>query len=155
MSKSIYTFSDKGDLSGITTYQAGALQSAVHRSLQKYSDKALQRFGITKMQWMIIGVVLDAGIKGARITELAEVLGTTLPYLTTTINLLESKGMLQRVVNTNDNRSKLVIINPTFVPTCAEIETALRDELRKSIYSQVDPKDFYIYVKVLHQLSKV
>lgn len=148
-------FLDKGDLSRITTYQAGVLQSAVNRSLQKQSDDILRPYGITKMHWLIIGTVLDRGKAGIRITELAEVLGTTLPYLTTTVNLLQSKNILARVHNSKDSRSKLITINPDFIPECEVIEETMREELRKRIYEHVDPEDFSVYMRVLHTLANV
>ena len=76
------------DLGKITTYQAGVAQAAMHRVLQKLCDNILQPFGISKMQWLIIGTALDAGKHGVRISDLAAQLGTTMPYLTTTVNLL-------------------------------------------------------------------
>ena len=143
------------NISNITTYQAGVAQAATHRSLQKLCDDILKPFGISKMQWLIIGTVLDTGKKGIRVTDLAEKLGTTLPYLTTAINLLESKAILVRKDNNTDNRSKLVSINKAFVPLCVEIEATLRQALRDSIYAEIDPAEFRTYMKVLYQLSDV
>jgi len=146
---------NNGDLSGITTYQAGIMQSSVNRTLQKVSDAALRPYGISKMQWMVIGVILDAGPSGARITDMAKTLDTTLPYLTNSINYLESKAIVQRLDNQKDSRSKLVRINPAFVPTCTEIEAILRQALRDSIYNYVDPQDFRTYMKVLYKMYKI
>lgn len=129
------------------------MQSAAHRLLQKHCDAVLKEYGISKMQWLIIGTVLDAGKKGARITELAEKLGTTLPYLTTTINILESKQMVRRIENKRDNRSKLITVNPLFTPQCEEIELVLQRTLRETVYSHIDTEDFKTYIKVLSQLS--
>jgi len=150
------TIEDIADnLGDITTYQAGIVQASVHRALQKLCDAALKPYGISKMQWMIIGNVLDSGTKGARITDLAKLLGTTLPYLTTTINLLESKGILVRVDNQKDNRSKLVSVSTKFAKKTDEIEQALRQALRDTIYSKVEPKEFRIYMKVLYQMYDI
>ena len=155
MNKSTNNVLNRGKLKKITTYQAGVLQATTHRNLQKHSDNILKKFGITKMQWLIIGTVHDAGSEGIRLTELTEKLDTTMSYLTNTVNLLESKGILDRVSDTTDSRAKFIRINQKFSPKCTEIEKDLRDELRKSIYSHVKPEDFAIYLKVLHQLSKV
>jgi DNA-binding MarR family transcriptional regulator len=146
---------EHGDLSSITTYQAGAMQSSAHRTLQKHCDTVLKDYGISKMQWLIIGSVLDAGRNGVRITELAEQLGTTLPYLTTTINMLESKKMVTRRENHTDSRSKLVVVAPSFKRQCTEIERVLRDSLRRTIYAHIEPEDFRTYMKVLYKLSKI
>jgi DNA-binding MarR family transcriptional regulator len=144
-----------GDLSKITTYQAGAAQAAMSRVLQKRCDAILKPFGISKMHWLIIGHVLDAGKKGMRVSDLSKTLGTTLSYITTAINLLESKGFLLRKGNDQDGRSKLITINPKKITTCHEIESTLREGLRKSIYAKVDPAEFRIYMKVLYELKDV
>ncbi len=146
---------EKMDFSKITTYQAGAVQSTMHRLLQKLCDDILKPFGITKMQWLIIGAVRDGGKKGVRISDLANMLGTTIPYLTTSINILESRGILARKENNQDSRSKLVLLNADFVKKSDKIEKALRNGLRATIYSEVDPQEFGIYLKVMYQLMEV
>lgn len=143
------------DLKYITTYQAGILQATAHRVLQKYSDQILKKYGITKMQWLIIGTVFDSGNRGIRLTELTAKLDTTMAYLTNTINLLESKKILTRMSDKKDSRAKFIIVNKYFEKKCSEIEKTFRDELRKSIYAKVEPTDFAIYMKVLGQLSKI
>ena len=130
------------------------MQASAHRLLQKYSDEVLKSYGITKMQWLVIGLILDAGDKGIRITDLASRLGTTLSYLTNTINLLESKDMVTRTVLKSDTRTKFVTINPEFAKKCDEIEEYLRDQLRSTIYANVAPEDFRVYMRVLIQLTE-
>ncbi len=142
-------------LSEITTYQAGVAQSAVHRLLQKVCDDYLQRYGISKMHWLIIGTVLDAGEEGMRLTELAEKMQTGMPYLTTTINLLESKGMLNRVVSEHDARAKAVTVSKSFAKKCPEIELELRKRLRETVYAKVSTQDFTTYMRVLYSLREV
>lgn len=146
---------NNGDINKITTYKAGAVQASMHRLLQKQSDIILKPYRISKMHWMIVGHVLDASPKGIRISDLSKELGTTIPYITTAVNLLESKGYLLRKGNNEDGRSKLVIINSKFIPKCHEIERTLRAGLRKSIYAKVDPAEFRIYMKVMYELRTV
>lgn len=153
--KSSYNLSMVNKVNHLTTYQAGVLQAHAHRQLQKYCDEVLAPFDITKMQWLIIGTVLDAGPKGVRISELAPKLGTTLPYLTNTINLLESKNILVRRDDTKDNRSKLVVVSKKFRPKCGAIEQTLRDALRESIYTDIAPNDFKTYLNVLRKLADI
>lgn len=142
-------------LTDITTYHAGATQAYVNRRLQKVCDGILKPFGVTKMQWLIIGNVLDNGAEGIRISDLADKIGTNAPYLTNAINLLESRGILARVENKADSRSKLVVVTESFATKCPEIETALRNGLRETIYANIDPLEFSIYIKVLEQLAQV
>jgi DNA-binding MarR family transcriptional regulator len=155
MIKSTFSQLADGDISKITTYQAGVMQSATHRILQKHCDEVLRPYGITKTQWLIIGTVLDAGSKGIRITDLAIQVGTTLSYLTNTVNLLESKKILRRVAHDSDNRAKSVSIHKPYVKTCQEIEGFLREALRTSIYANISPEDFRVYMKVMYQLARL
>lgn len=145
--------SDMKNLAALTTYQAGAIQASANRSLQKFSDQVLEKFGITKMQWLIIGSVYDAGSEGVRVSDLAKQLGTNIPYLTNTINLLESKSILERSNNSKDNRAKSVTVAPRFASICPDIEATLRQALRQSIYGVIDPQDFLTYIKVMYRLS--
>jgi DNA-binding MarR family transcriptional regulator len=142
-------------LGSITTYQAGVAQAALNRALQKRCDDILKPFGITKMQWLIIGTVLDAGPSGMRVSDLARTVGTTMSYLTNTINLLVSKGCLVRQNHGSDNRSKLVTVDPLFAPKCAGIEERMREGLRKTIYARVSRPDFLVYMSVIYQLRDI
>lgn len=145
----------EGDLSQLTTYQAGVLQATVHRSLQKQCDELLRPYGISKMQWLIIGAILDAGKPGVRISDLAEILGTNLPFMTNSLNRLQEMGITARVHNEEDSRSRLVSLQPSFAQQCPEIEATLRNGLRRSIYKNVSQEDFRTYMKVLLQLSAI
>lgn len=140
---------------GLTTYQAGATQAYLNRKLQKLCDDILRPYGITKTQWLVIGAILDEQENGVRLSDLAEKLGTTMSYLTTTINLLESRDILERKSNSDDTRSKQISVADDFVATCSEIEKTLRDQLRKTIYAKVDPDEFKIYLKVMNELAAV
>ena len=140
---------------GLTTYQAGATQAYLNRKLQKLCDDILRPYGITKTQWLVIGAILDEQENGVRLSNLAEKLGTTMSYLTTTINLLESRGILERKSNNEDTRSKQILVADDFIDTCAEIEKILREQLRKTIYAKIDPSEFRVYLKVMSELAAI
>jgi len=155
--KSMSNYSDlaDGNLGNITTYQAGVMLAAANRTIQRKCDEILKSYDISKMHWLIIGTINDAGSRGMRITELSPILGTNLSYLTNTINLLESKKILERIAHPEDSRSKYVCISAQFRKRFDEIEAHLRNELRKSVYRDISPHDFRIYMKVLYQLTDI
>lgn len=154
-SKKVVSHSISSDVSNITTYNAGIVQSASHRKLQKICDDALRPFGITKIHWLIIGTVYDHRATGIRISDLARAVGTNLPYMTNTVNLLETKKILERYENQMDNRSNFVAVHPSFLPKCRKIEEMLRIVLREKIYADISPEDFATYMRVLYRLSDV
>lgn len=156
MTKLSITNQPKSDLiRQLTTYQAGVLEATVHRNLQKYCENILKDYELTKMHWMLIGTVLDHSPEGMRLTDLAKKLGTTISYITVSVNLLSSRGIITRVDSVKDSRSVLISITPSYQATCHEIEQRLRKYLRELVYSHIDPKDLETYAKVVAQLSDV
>lgn len=143
------------ELSNITTYQSGVVQAAAYRNLNKLFTILLKEHELTCMQWFVIGTILDAGPEGIKLTDLANKLQTGLPFITNIINMLESKGMVERRFKPDDNRTKFVSIQPDFVAECHEIEQALRAKLRQTIYSKITPEELRTYIKVLYQFSQI
>jgi len=143
----------KMDISKITTYQSGVAQSSAYRNLNKLFSELLRDHGLTSMQWFVIGTIYDAGPEGIQLSHLSEKLQTGLPFITNTINLLESKGIVERKGSPTDSRAKRVSIMPDFIEECEQIEIDLRGKMRKSIYATISPADLRIYIKVLYQLS--
>ena len=140
-------------LNSITTYQSGVRQTASNRALKRFTDNALKEYGLTTMQWFVVGTVLDAGENGMSMTELSKKLDTTLAFITHNINLLEAKGIVIRVNHDTDNRSRMVHIPAASVSLCMMIEEKLRDKMRQSIYSKISRSDLQTYIKVLYKLS--
>ncbi len=154
MTKSITNPIVRGDLSDTTTYQAGIIQATMHRKLQKFCDEILAPYGITKMHWLVIGTVLDHKRTGIRISDLASIIGTNVPYMTNTVNRLQDKNILTRLENQQDSRSMLVTVTPSFTPKCKHIEAILRTALREKVYAGISYEDFRVYMRVLYILSE-
>lgn len=148
--------SDKdATLGDIATYQAGVMQSSAHRVLKKFTNACLKEHGITTMQWFMIGTIYDTGEAGIRINQLSSVMNTNLPYITNALNLLESKGVVERIKSPGDSRGKRVRITEDFRPRCTLIEADLRQKMRTGIYSRIDPDQLRTYLLVLQQLNKL
>ena len=153
--KSNNSASNPVNLGDTTTYQAGVAQSTAHRLLKKFTEDCIRPHGITMMQWFIIGTIHDAGEKGITVTELSRAVDTNVPYITNTLNLLGSKGIIFRDTNENDSRSKRVTINPAYEKTVLEIEADLRTKMREGIYAEITPQELAIYIGVLRKLTQL
>lgn len=143
------------NIADITTYQSGVAQASAYRVVKHHTAHLLKDHGLTSMQWFIIGTVLDAGSEGIRVSDLAKKLDTTLAYMTNSINLLESRGMLTKKAHQYDARTKLVSVNSRYKKTCAKIEEALRERLREVLYQNITREELTVYIKVLYKLSKL
>ena len=144
----------KKDISQITTYQSGIAQSSAHRVTNRVVTDFLLQYGLTSMQWFVIGTIYDSGENGLRLSDLMRKVQTTLPYITNTINLLESKGAVRKIAHSGDSRIKLVSITPSYVTEVEEIEAGLRDHMRKTLYNEdgITREELSDYIKVLYKI---
>lgn len=149
--------SDASDLSpgNLKTYHVGAMESGAHRALRQYKDELLSRYRISGMEWYVIGAVADAGDKGTRITDLSLHMGTTMGFMTRTVNMLTAKGFLQREVSDKDARANTVRLADDMQATVDNIEAELRQKLRTSIYGLISREELTTYIKVIKLFSEL
>lgn len=144
------------DISQISTYESGVMQSTAHRILGRINADYLSQYGLTPTQWYIIGYAHDAGSDGVRLSQLKHLLDTTMPFITMTVTLLESKDILQKISHTSDSRVKIARLNPLYIKTVSEIEQGLREELRIRLYNQdnISRDELTTYIKVLYKIAQ-
>ena len=144
----------KKDISHITTYQSGVMQSSAHRLLSRIKTEYLSQYGITSMQWFVIGYVYDAGTNGMKLNDLMKTLDTTMPFVTSIVNTLEHKGILHKVSDLHDSRVKIAILSSSYLSTVEEIEEGLREELRTRLYREdhISRDELSTYINVLYKI---
>lgn len=144
------------DLSQITTYQSGIAQASAHRLINRVVTDFLLAYGLSPMQWFAIGMIYDASPAGMRLSDLAKVLDTTLPYITNTIALLESKGIVKKLTHTGDSRIKLVSIVANKETMIEEIESGLRERMREELYHEdnISREELATYIRVLYKINR-
>lgn len=141
-------------LSNTPTYRAAVIQSRANRAFKSKMSDLLKAHNITMMQWTIVGLVSDAGKDGLRISDLAIELDTSMAFITTTVNMLEAKGMVQKSSHDRDSRAKLVRLVETFQPKVTEIEKDLHGHIQKWLGEKVNAKDLATYFTTLELIAK-
>lgn len=146
-------FSDR-DMSQISTYHSGVAQATAHRVTNRVVSEYLKQYGLSGMQWFILGYVYDSGSAGMTIGDLRRVLETTLPYTTNAVASLEAKGFVNKQPRAEDNRIKVVTIDERHHAMIEEIESGLREELRRTLYGRDDisREDLSAYIRVLYKI---
>lgn len=140
--------------SQISTYHTAVAQSRAHRALKTHVSQFLRDHDVTMMQWSVIGLIAEAGDDGMRISDLAKCLDTSLAFITTTVNVLEAKKMVQRTTHSRDSRAKIVSLTPEFKPGVAQIEADLNKKLEEWLFPAISAADMATYIKVLDQIAK-
>lgn len=142
------------DISQISTYHSGVAQASAHRVINRIVSDFLLQHGLTSMQWFIVGHIYDAGETGLRISDVMNRVHTTLPYITNTVALLESKGIVRKASHSGDSRIKMVSVVPTYYKTFTEIEEGLREHLRITLYREdgISREELSTYINVLYKI---
>lgn len=143
------------DLADTTTYRSGIAQASAFRIVKKHTTSALKDYDLTCMQWFTIGIIYDAGPSGIRLTDLAEQLDTTLAYMTTMVNMLESRGIATKTPHDKDARTKMIAIQPSYRKQCKEIEAHVRRRLAELLYGHITKEELYNYIQVLCKISEL
>jgi len=144
----------KKDIGMVKTYQSGVAQAAAHRLINRVVTNYLLIYKLSPMQWFAVGYIYDAGESGIRMGDLAKELGTTLPYITNKVALLESKGMVEKLSYEGDSRIKILKVTDEFSPIIEEIENGLRIRMRKELYHEdnITREELNNYVHVLYKI---
>jgi len=147
------TFMNK-DISQIKTYESGVVQSAAHRLTMKLKTEYLAQYDLSVMQWFVIGFAYEAGTDGIRLNQLMKHLDTTMPFITTLVNTLELKSIIQKVSDTDDSRVKIAKLKPSYRPQVIKIEAGLRDKLREELYGNdnISREELSTYISVLYKI---
>lgn len=155
MTKSSQFSGNFESLRNIRTYEAGITQSSGFRVIKKYTDEALRPYGISTSQWFLLGLVHDSGTTGITITDLSQYLGTNVPFVTNSVNVLLERGLVNRVQDSENGRIKRIFLTPDFESRFDAIEEDLRDHLRETIYSRVTPSELLTYIQVLYKFNNL
>jgi DNA-binding MarR family transcriptional regulator len=142
------------EFSSTPTYRMAVMQSRANRAFKLKMAQLLRQHNLTMMQWTIIGLVQDGGKAGLRISDLAAELDTSMAFVTTTVNMLEAKGTVQKTSHERDSRAKLVRITEGFKGKVKSIEKDLHSHIEKWLADKVGVKDLETYRKVLNAIAE-
>jgi DNA-binding MarR family transcriptional regulator len=81
--------------------------------LNKTGTRALDRHQVTTQQWAILGaLVRDRWAGGIAVGDLASLVMVSRQNLTGVLSRMEARGLIERAVDPNDNRSRLIKLTP-------------------------------------------
>lgn len=110
----------------ITTYQMMIAQAKAYRKVRAFMDVTLNPYNLTITEWLIIGVAIDAGPTGIRISELAKSLGVEMPVITNLVQKATQAGWLRRIEDQEDKRARRVVMTHAGLDKACDIEGELK-----------------------------
>jgi len=116
----------------------GFLLGDIGRLMRKEFDRRVRGFGITRSQWrVIVHVMRQEGLNQTQLADLMEVEPITLVRL---IDKLEKAGLIERRLDPNDRRARLLYLTRKARPYIEKLK-AVADEFREEMLEDLSPKE--------------
>lgn len=140
------------DLRDLTTYQACILQARAYRVLREFVAKQLDGYGLTMMEWVLLGVVHESGSRGVSPSALSERLDVSLPMVTRMVNAVAEDNYVKRRADKHDKRQQIIIATPKGRRLAQGIEWRVRGAMKEWL-KDVDPEELKGYVHIMSQIA--
>jgi DNA-binding MarR family transcriptional regulator len=109
----------------------------------------LEPYHLTSTEWACIGILLGGDTSPSHI---AETLQVSPPMATKIIAKLKDRGIVERLDNTTDRRSTLIVLSASGHEKAHEIEDVIRNGMRQ-LMAGVSREHLLSYLVVLHYLA--
>lgn len=132
------------------TFQTALHQLRAHRALTAFFTDFLQAIGLSLSQWVLLGILSEKG--SIRPAQIAGILGVKPPVVTTLVQELHHKGLLQRAPHPTDSRSHVIMLTPKGSNVVIVTEKRLRGEFRAFMHELTLPENI-IYARAIVKLA--
>ena len=136
----------------LKTYQVALLQAKAHRAVQHYTAEFLKPYGLTAMEWTLLGYIADKSNGGVKATDIAEAFSVDASLMTNTINKLVMQELVVRAPHPDDQRIRMIKLTDKGADLVSEIESSLEPSMLGQWLSGLSPALLGSYVKVLKHI---
>ncbi len=133
------------------TFNVAVLQTGSHKTLRNNVVKVLSDFDISTAEWTILGYIYQH--KSARFIDLAIHLDVEPPHITTLIDILEIKKLVERKDDLNDRRAKRLILTKSAIDLIPQVEIKLSARMGH-LLNGITPEEMKTYFKILETIIK-
>lgn len=141
-------------LDEITMYELALLHSRADRALRFVIASALDQYGITMMQWLLLATVQNGPKNGMRMSELASTLDVTMPQITALMNDVVKLKLAKQKINNSDRRSRQLMITSQGTQQLKQIEVTI-DKTLRSWLNNIDNDELGTYIATVRRLAEL
>ncbi len=133
------------------TFKAAILQTGAHRTLRTEVVKTLSKYSLTTPEWTILGHIFHN--ESARFVDLAQLLQVEPPHITTLIDILQAKKLVQRKDDPQDRRAKRIILTKKAQDLVPEIEIELSSRMNL-LLEGISEQEMQTYFRILETIIR-
>lgn len=134
-------------------YELCLIQIRADRALRLVVAKQLEAYELDMMEWLALGVVSTNPAYGLGMSEVAAILGVSLPQVTALASRLMELKLIRQEVLLSDRRGRQLIITPKGKRTVGRLEETMAAGLRLWVKDAAS-KPFEQYLHMLERRSK-
>lgn len=134
----------------IPSYLSGAIFMKAYRLLRMNVTSCLSQFGINPTSWVLLGIIRETK-DGVRLVEVANTMNVKAPLVTTLVQDLIAKDLIELLPHRTDKRVKLLMLTPTGKVFMKKVEVAMEKSL-SGILAGVTPADLTGFEAVLEAI---
>lgn len=136
----------------LTMYESCILHARADRSLRSVIAKQLESFGITMTEWLLLGVASSSPKDGYSMSKIASILDVTMPQVTALVNALMHHGLVRQKTQSNDRRSRHVLVTVKGQNTLHKVESKI-DQTMRLWLADIPKTQLRIYLDIVHKLA--
>lgn len=134
-------------------YQACLLHSRADRVLRTVVSNQLERFNVTMMEWLLLGVVNEGPKDGITLSKIADVLDVSQPQVTALMDKVLAQKLAKQKILKQDRRSRSVVLTTRGKHLLEKIETSIADYIRNWL-NDVPPEQLQAYWETIRYISQ-
>ena len=139
-------------MSQISAYEIGLFHSQVHRTLRGIVSQHLEQFGVTMMEWLLLGTVKAGPKEGVTMTTVARTLHVTLPQVTALTTVLMQSKLIKQRVSKHDRRNKYLVCSGSAKKLLQDIDKVIDTALQEWM-ADVSAADKATHLQVMRMLA--
>ena len=116
-------------------------------------DRRMRDLGVSQTGWLTIAYIAKADAPPSQ-AELAALVQVEAATMVSTIDRLETSGLVERVPSSSDRRVKLLKVTPEGRAIYEKVR-AKADAMRTELLGQIDPQKLAVTADVLTQLQSL
>ncbi len=136
-----------------TMYELCLLQIRADRAMRAVISQQLEFYDLDIMEWIALGAISSNAKYGFGMSEVAVILGVSLPQVTALATHLQESKFIRQEVLLSDRRGRQLIITPKGKRALMRLEELVAAALRTWI-KNAPGKQFQDYIHLLDRRSK-
>ncbi|GAC1386578.1 MAG: hypothetical protein NVS1B7_4180 [Candidatus Saccharimonadales bacterium] len=141
----------------MTMYEACLYHARADRALRIGVGKCIERYNVTMMEWLLLGVVGAGPSKGLNMSAIAGQLEVTMPQVTALTTQLIKHKLVKQKAAAYDRRNRFVIITVKGVNMLEDIEVDIEAYMRRWLHTIPDDalRNYLDTLKLISQLEEL